>query len=857
MIKRFFYIFSASLFVMTAPNMGVKANVLDKELEAIERHQKAPPGINYQAVLRDSEGDILANTSVTLRLSILTAETGGTTHWEETHSVTTNAFGLINVIIGEGTRTGGDQTTFTAVPWDASDMFLKVEVDQGSGFVEMGTEQLQSVPYALSAGNIPTDINELEDEDGLLGSTVSAQSLDFTDQVLTLSNDPNSTQIDLSNYDDDASDDLTSADLAFTTIGNITSNSSGNLGNDSFVFGSNNMAEDDETNDDDKRMFFDKSTGAFRVGGTSNYESWDLIGSYSFAAGIRNGARGDYSVVAGGAGNYANGGGSSIGGGVENAVDGELSTIAGGGGNEIGNSTNPSNYAFIGAGINNSIGGETNGSVVAGGQGNTAYGSFNTIAGGYFNSSEGTYSSVGGGRQNTASNTHATVSGGSNNIANADGSTVGGGVSNRATGGYATVGGGSTNTSSGLLSTIGGGQSNLASGYRSTIPGGEGHYARSWGEVALGMFSTDTTPFSAFSYNASDRLLVVGNGPDGGNRSDALVMLKNGDTDINGNLVANSLGIDGEFTLPTADGAAGQSLTTDGSGNVTWQDGGGFSGSYNDLTNIPANLDTDATDDFSGSYNDLTDLPTNLDTDATDDFSGSYNDLTDLPANLDTDATDDLTTSDLAFTTAANLTSNSGGTIASDSFVFGSTSMDDVAGGDDNTRMFFDKSTSSFRAGRVSATQWDNSNLGSITAAFGYNNLISGSMSSILGGFNNQISSTYSAIAAGEDNNISGFNSFIGSGYRNSITGSYSIIGGGTNHNVSGNNATIVGGASLTAESFGQTTIGLANTIAAGNAGSFVATDRLFVIGNGSGSRSDALVMLKNGNTDINGNLVS
>ena len=40
-----------------------------------------------------------------------------------------------------------------------------------------------------------------------------------------------------------------------------------------------------------------------------------------------------------------------------------------------------------------------------------------------------------------------------------------------------------------------------------------------------------------------------------------------------------------------------------------------FSGSYNDLTDLPTL--------FSGSYNDLTDLPTL--------FSGSYNDLTDLP----------------------------------------------------------------------------------------------------------------------------------------------------------------------------------------------------------------------------------
>ncbi len=49
----------------------------------------------------------------------------------------------------------------------------------------------------------------------------------------------------------------------------------------------------------------------------------------------------------------------------------------------------------------------------------------------------------------------------------------------------------------------------------------------------------------------------------------------------------------------------------------------------------------------SGSYNDLTDLPANLDTDASDDFDGSFNSLTDVPANLDTDASDDLSTGDI------------------------------------------------------------------------------------------------------------------------------------------------------------------------------------------------------------------
>ncbi|NYJ28329.1 beta strand repeat-containing protein [Allomuricauda sp. ARW1Y1] len=89
-----------------------------------------------------------------------------------------------------------------------------------------------------------------------------------------------------------------------------------------------------------------------------------------------------------------------------------------------------------------------------------------------------------------------------------------------------------------------------------------------------------------------------------------------------------------------------QTITsTDGTVTVTPNgndfDLSGFSGDFGDLSNVPANLDTDSTDDFSGDFNDLTNVPANLDTDSTDDFSGDFGDLTNVPANLDLDSTDD------------------------------------------------------------------------------------------------------------------------------------------------------------------------------------------------------------------------
>jgi hypothetical protein len=72
----------------------------------------------------------------------------------ETHaSITTNQFGLFNLVIGQGQPNTGQ---FNQIAWGASDHFVKVEVDDGQGYTNMGTMKLWSVPYALYAANSGT-----------------------------------------------------------------------------------------------------------------------------------------------------------------------------------------------------------------------------------------------------------------------------------------------------------------------------------------------------------------------------------------------------------------------------------------------------------------------------------------------------------------------------------------------------------------------------------------------------------------------------------------------------------------------------------------------------------------------------
>jgi protein involved in temperature-dependent protein secretion len=112
---------------------------------------QTPQAVCYQGVATDQQGRELVSQNIRVRLSILKTSAAGVEEWVETHSVTTDGFGLFDLPIGIGTRTGGAQTAFSNIKWGADKYYLKVEMDiaGGSSYVLMGVNQLISVPYAL------------------------------------------------------------------------------------------------------------------------------------------------------------------------------------------------------------------------------------------------------------------------------------------------------------------------------------------------------------------------------------------------------------------------------------------------------------------------------------------------------------------------------------------------------------------------------------------------------------------------------------------------------------------------------------------------------------------------------------
>jgi len=110
---------------------------------------QVPQGMKYKAIAKDEWGVSLPSKTITLQFTIYNDD-GNV--YVEVHHPTTNKFGLVDAVIGEGDVILG---AFETINWAEADYNLKVELDPkgGNNYTVVGSDQLLSVPYALYAGN--------------------------------------------------------------------------------------------------------------------------------------------------------------------------------------------------------------------------------------------------------------------------------------------------------------------------------------------------------------------------------------------------------------------------------------------------------------------------------------------------------------------------------------------------------------------------------------------------------------------------------------------------------------------------------------------------------------------------------
>ncbi len=291
-----------------------------------------------------------------------------------------------------------------------------------------------------------------------------------------------------------------------------------------------------------------------------------------------------------------------------------------------------------------------------------------------------------------------------------------------------------------------------------------------------------------------------------------------------------------KYILPANDGATGQIMQTDGSGQVSFADPAvGADGSIDTHSDVDVSTNAPTTGQIL-SWDGTNWIPAAINTLDEAYNAGGSGDGKDITADAGTvkiEGTD--------------------GLLVTGSFGSGASIDDEITGG--GTRMFFYPKKAAFRAGNVNTDQWDNTNIGNMSIALGNSTKASASSTTAMGSYSeatanyatsigvNTTASGTEALALGSLTTASGVNS-VAMGYSGTASGDKSAaFGCGT-----------------TAFSYKETVVGSYNTdYTPANTTSWSSIDRLFVVGNGddASSKSDALIVYKNGNTQLHEKLTA
>ena len=116
--------------------------------------QNSGLGFNYQAVVRNADGVLLANSDVNLRISLYPGQMASAPTWVETHKVHTDYSGSFGITVGKGTRDANSLVAnYSDVNFAAVYYWMKIEILEGDNYREVSYAQLPSSPYSEVAHN--------------------------------------------------------------------------------------------------------------------------------------------------------------------------------------------------------------------------------------------------------------------------------------------------------------------------------------------------------------------------------------------------------------------------------------------------------------------------------------------------------------------------------------------------------------------------------------------------------------------------------------------------------------------------------------------------------------------------------
>ena len=125
---------------------------------------QAPDGIQFQALATDANGHPAAGRVIYVKDAIVAKTATGTIVYSETFKVTASSAGIFTIVLGKGTYASG-VSSISNIDWANGPFFLNLKIaveptvptaswNVNNEYVDLGTSQFWSVPYALYAGNV-------------------------------------------------------------------------------------------------------------------------------------------------------------------------------------------------------------------------------------------------------------------------------------------------------------------------------------------------------------------------------------------------------------------------------------------------------------------------------------------------------------------------------------------------------------------------------------------------------------------------------------------------------------------------------------------------------------------------------
>lgn len=158
----------------------------------------AQQGINYKAIIKDTNGNILATEFMNVQFTIHETSPTGTIVYQEDYNYTTDTNGMIILNIGsDPTPSIG---AFEDINWSADIHFLQMTITYSEGTIDFDATQFMAVPYALSSMDNLWQRNE---NNAIAVTEKVGVGTDTPSQLLSLNNPDNaSIQLETATFSD-------------------------------------------------------------------------------------------------------------------------------------------------------------------------------------------------------------------------------------------------------------------------------------------------------------------------------------------------------------------------------------------------------------------------------------------------------------------------------------------------------------------------------------------------------------------------------------------------------------------------------------------------------------------------------